>query len=109
MVAGFKTEDDETTIVGTFFGVYVGDILKLEGEYIKHKEYGEQFSVKTFEKQMPETTMALKKYLSNGNVTGIGEKLAEKIVNKFKENTVDVLKYNPEKIAEIKRRFNGKG
>lgn len=109
MVADFKVKNEVVTIVGTLLGVYQGDTLILEGEQISHREYGDQFKVVTFEKEMPKTTSALKKYLSNGNIKGIGEKLAEKIVDKFQEDTVEVLKYNPEKIEELKRSIKGKG
>lgn len=89
-------------IVGYIPFVNVGDTLIIKGEYIEHKEYGKQIKVETFKKLMPETLDALEKYLSNGNVTGIGPKLAKKIIEKFGDDTINVLRTNPHKLSQIK-------
>ena len=102
LIATFETEDEITTIVGYLPFVNSGDTLKLTGKFVEHKEYGRQFKVDTFEKLMPETLAALEKYLSNGNVKGIGEQLAKRIIRKFGEDTINIFKFEPERLAEIK-------
>ena len=69
---------------------------------MEHKDYGRQFKVDTFEKIMPETLSALEKYLGNGNVKGIGEVTARKIIRKFGDDTINIFKFEPERLAEIK-------
>lgn len=101
-IAEFETEDENTTIVGYLPFVNEGDSLKLFGKFVEHKEYGRQFKVDTFEKLMPQTLGALERYLANGNIKGIGEALAKRIVNKFGEDTIHVFKYEPKKLAEVK-------
>lgn len=101
-IAGFTTEEETTTVVGYLPFVNPGDTLKLVGKYVEHKDYGIQFKVETFEKVMPQTLSALEKYLANGNIKGIGPTLAKKIVRKFKEETIHIFKYEPEKLADIK-------
>lgn len=98
----FETEEEQITVVGYLPFINKGDTLKLIGKYIEHKDYGEQFKIETFEKMMPQTLGALEVYLANGNVKGIGPATAEKIINKFGEETIQILKYEPEKLAEIK-------
>lgn len=98
----FETEEEQITVVGYLPFINKGDTLKLIGKYIEHKDYGEQFKIETFEKIMPQTLGALEVYLANGNVKGIGPATAEKIINKFGEETIQILKYEPEKLAEIK-------
>ena len=93
---------EEITIVGYLPFVQLGDILKVSGNFVEHKEYGIQFKVQTFEKLMPETLGALEKYLANGNVKGIGKATAKKIIKTFGENTINVFKFEPEKLAQIK-------
>ena len=79
-----------------------GDCLKLHGRMVTHQEYGEQFKVETFEKIMPETADALKKYLSSGTIKGIGPATAKKIVKKFGDETLNIFKFEPIRLAEIK-------
>lgn len=101
-IAEFETEDETTTVVGYLPFINSGDTLKLIGKFVEHKEYGRQFKIDTFEKMMPQTLGALERYLANGNIKGIGEALAKRIVKKFGEETVHVFKYEPKRLAEVK-------
>ena len=101
-IAEFETEDENTTVVGYLPFINVGDTLKLIGKFVEHKEYGRQFKIDTFEKMMPQTLGALERYLANGNIKGIGEALAKRIVKKFGEETIHVFKYEPKRLAEVK-------
>ena len=101
-IAEFETEEESTTIVGYLPFVNEGESLKLIGKFVEHKEYGRQFKVDTFEKMMPQTLGALERYLANGNIKGIGEALAKRIVKKFGEETIHVFKYEPKRLAEVK-------
>ena len=51
---------------------------------------------------MPETTDALEKYLASGVVKGIGPTIAKKIIERFGKDTVNVFKFEPKKLADIK-------
>lgn len=101
-IAVFDTDEEETTIVGYLPFVKSGDTLKVNGKFVEHKDYGRQFKVETFEKLMPETLGALERYLSNGSIKGIGEATAKKIIKKFGEDTINIFKFEPERLAEIK-------
>ena len=101
-IAEMETEDELITVVGYLPFINVGDTLKLIGKYVEHKEYGMQFKVDTFEKLMPKTLGSLERYLANGNIKGIGEATAKKIIKKFGEETIHVFKYEPQKLAQIR-------
>lgn len=101
-IAEFETEDEQTTVVGYLPFIHEGDSLKLIGKFVEHKDYGMQFKIDTFEKLMPKTAKAIEKYLANGNIKGIGEALAKRIVRKFGDETIYVFKYEPNRLAEIK-------
>ena len=90
------------TIVGYLPFIAEGDEIKVIGKLVEHKEYGEQFKVDTFEKLMPRTLEALERYLGNGTIKGVGPATARKIVKKFGEETIDILKYDPSKLEKIK-------
>ena len=51
---------------------------------------------------MPKTLDSLEKYLSNGTIKGIGPATAKKIVKTFGEDTINVFKFEPEKLTQIK-------
>lgn len=102
VVGIFETEEEQITVVGYLPFISKGDTLKLVGKFVEHKDYGEQFKIETFEKIMPQTLGALETYLANGNVKGVGPATASKIINKFGEDTIHVLKFEPQKLAQIK-------
>ena len=102
-VAEFQTlENEELVVVGYLPFVNDGDSLKLTGNMVKHPDYGEQLKIITFEKLMPSTPEALEKYLANGNFKGIGPATAKKIVNTFGTDTINIIKLEPQKLANIK-------
>ena len=102
VVGVFETEGEQFTVVGYLPFIRKGDSLKIVGKFVEHKDYGEQFKIETFEKLMPKTLGALETYLANGDIKGVGPATASKIVNKFGEDTIYVLKFEPEKLAQIK-------
>ena len=101
-IAEFETEEDLITIVGYLPFVNKGDSLKLVGNFVNHPDYGRQFKIQTFEKLMPETLDALEKYLSGGIIKGIGPATAKRIVDRFKDETIKVLKFEPDRLVAIK-------
>ncbi len=101
-IAEFETDEEQTTIVGYLPFVVLGDTLKVVGKFVEHKDYGRQFKIDTFEKLMPQTLSALERYLANGNIKGIGQTIAKRIIKRFGEETIHVFKYEPLKLAEIK-------
>lgn len=102
LVGVFETEEEQFTVVGYLPFIRKGDSLKIVGKFVEHKDYGEQFKIETFEKLMPKTLGALETYLANGDIKGVGPATASKIVNKFGEETIYILKFEPEKLAQIR-------
>lgn len=90
------------TIVGYLPFINEGDNLKVTGNFVEHKEYGQQFKVSTFEKIIPQTLDALERYLGNGSIKGVGPATAKKIITKFGEKTIDIIKYEPLELANIR-------
>lgn len=67
-----------------------------------HRDYGEQFKIETFEKIMPKTADGLINYLASGIIKGIGPATAKRIVKKFGEETLMVMKTEPDRLATVK-------
>ena len=91
--------DEYSTIVGTLADVRVGQMLKISGKTINSK-YGEQFSFVSAEIIYPSTLSGIKKYLSSGLIKGVGPVTAGLIVDRFKEDTLTIIEYNPTLLAE---------
>lgn len=101
-VLELSNEDETAVAVGTMPGVGVGESLKLFGTLKTHPNFGEQFSVETFERIIPTTTVSILKYLSSGAIKGIGPATAKKLVEVFKEETLEIIKNAPERLTIIK-------
>lgn len=90
------------TIVGKLISANEGENLSLEGEFVKNKKYGYQFSFTSYETIMPKTLAGIEKYLSSGLIRGVGPVTAHNIVSYFKYNTFDIIEMAPERLSEIK-------
>ena len=89
------------TIVGIMPYLAEGEVIKALGNWQVHQNFGKQFRVEFYEKQLPSSTEAIYRYLSSKTVKGIGAVTARRIVDKFGEDTFDVLENHPDWLAEI--------
>ena len=101
-VAVLITEKEAVTVTGSMPFVYEGENIKVEGEWTYHKNYGKQLNVSTYEKVIPNTIESIEAYLSSGIFKGIGEIIAKRITEEFKEDAIDIIMFYPERLAEIK-------
>lgn len=95
-------DGSEITAVGTMPEVCEGEHLHLLGSLTSHPSFGEQFKVQAFESIMPTSTLGILKYLSGGAVKGIGAATAARLIKAFGENTLEVMKNEPERVASLK-------
>lgn len=102
MVCDIKSEKGMVTAVGYMPFVSVGEILKLSGKWVNHPDYGEQLKVELYEKILPHTTSAIEKYLGSGIIKGVGPVTASKIIERFGDNTLDMIQFHPERLSEVK-------
>ncbi len=91
----------ETTIVGALAAVSPGQEISAIGGWENHKDHGRQFRVKSFKAVLPSTSDGIQRYLSSGVVRGLGKKTAERIVNHFGEETINVLDNYSSRLQEI--------
>ena len=75
---------------------------KFYGKMVNHPKYGIQFNVETYEITVPSDVDSLIIYLSSGLFKGIGVTLAKKIVDKYKTDTINIIKNDYEKLLLIK-------
>lgn len=102
-ILNILTEDEEyITAVGFMPYVQVGEEIAVTGNIVKHPDYGEQLKVEMFEKFMPKGVNAIEKYLASGILKGVGPATAKRIVSRFGEDSINVIRNLPEKLTEVK-------
>jgi exodeoxyribonuclease V alpha subunit len=100
-VCSLETEDDEITVTGSLPFLAEGERISAVGVWTNHPVYGPQFRAEFYEKSLPAEEADILRYLSTGNVKGIGPKTAARIVARFGPDTFDILQNHPDWLAEI--------
>lgn len=90
-----------TTVVGCFFNAHVDSVFEVEGEWIEDPKWGKQFKAESSLEILPSTIKGLKGYLASGFIKGIGPLNAERIVNHFKQKTLEILEKDPDRLLEV--------
>ncbi len=97
-----NTGDELICATGIIPVIAVGESIKVKGVYKIHQTYGEQFSVESYEKEVPATIPAIYNYLASGNIKGVGEATAKRIVDQFGEQTIQIIENHPEQLIQIR-------
>lgn len=100
-VGKLNTSDGMITIVGNVPFINLEEMISIEGEWIYHNTFGEQFKFESIQTMVPSTVTGIENYLASGLLPGIGPKTAEKIVELFGMDSLDIIQYNPEKLKKI--------
>ncbi len=96
-----KAGISSVTTTGHFTNIRPGESYHLVGFWTKHPQYGKQFQVERSVPIRPTTKEGIKKYLASGVIKGVGLKTADKIVEKFGIDTLDILDKHPERIKQV--------
>jgi len=89
------------TVVGKLISPTPGEVLVMRGEWANHPKYGKQFRLLSSRSQSPSSIQGIQTYLGSGLIKGIGPVLAERIVEKFGQNTLSIVDHQLEKLGEI--------
>lgn len=101
-VIDMNYENSLITVVGIMPSCCPGEKLKVQGQWTKHHTFGMQFKAETAQRSLPKTSGDMLRYLSGGTIKGVGPATAAKIVEKFGEETFDVIEKSPHLLATIK-------
>jgi exodeoxyribonuclease V alpha subunit len=93
--------NDLVTAVGTLMAPSPGEILNMEGEWINHPKYGEQFKIASYRTSVPASVYGIQRYLGSGLIKGIGPAMAKRITGKFGEKTLDIIEKDIELLARV--------
>ena len=94
-------KSDLTTIVGNLPGIQAGESVRCLGAWKNNPTHGLQFAIEECHLEAPSDVLGIQKYLASGMVKGIGPKYAERIVNKFKEETLEIIDKHPNRLLKV--------
>ncbi|MBB0245011.1 ATP-dependent RecD-like DNA helicase, partial [Streptomyces alkaliphilus] len=92
---------DLITVVGALLGAQPGESLRMRGRWGSHPQHGRQFQVDNYTTVLPATVQGIRRYLGSGLIKGIGPKTAERIVDHFGTDTLDVIEADPKRLIEV--------
>ena len=97
-------EGEERThaVVGQMPPLSVGERIRARGRWVEHPKFGRQLQVTSLQRTQPRTEEALVRYLGSGLASGIGPKLAERIVETFGPDTLEVIDARPEELVRVR-------
>jgi len=96
-----RAGEELATVVGNLPEVSPGEHLRLKGSWKNHPKHGRQFQSETCEQILPATIAGIRRYLGSGLIKGIGPKLAERIVDQFGDQALEVIENHPERLLEV--------
>ncbi|MET3617675.1 exodeoxyribonuclease V alpha subunit [Peptoniphilus olsenii] len=100
-VAKIITEDGETVVVGYTSFFVENSNYEFTGDFTYHNKYGEQFKFEEYKENLPQTEKGVINYLSSSMIPHIGKRMAKRIVEKFKENTLEIIENSPERLLSV--------
>lgn len=101
-VVALSCDGKYETAVGIFPTVSEGEEVVIEGKRVVNDRFGEQIQVESVKTKPPTTPEGIIKYLSSDLFKGVGEVTAKRIVDKYGENTFDIIENNPIELKSIK-------
>ncbi len=90
------------TVVGIIPSLAEGEHLIVEGQWVNHESFGKQFKAEGFQKSLPDNTDDIYKFLASGYIKGLGPVTALRIVEKYGEDSFEVLSEHSEWLTEFK-------
>lgn len=96
-----ESELDSVTITGILYSPHPGQMLEMEGEWTEHPRFGTQFQVDRYRIVAPATEEGIRRYLGSGMIPHIGEKMADRIVDAFGTEALDIIEHAIERLTEV--------
>lgn len=95
-------ESEYVTVVGTVGNILIGEEAVFYGEWVMHPTFGRQFKVSGLQTTLPADAAGMLRFLSAGIVKGIREATAAKIVERFGDDTFNIIENHPEELASVR-------
>jgi len=94
-------EAGQTTVVGCLGSLTPGEMLEMWGVWKEHPRFGRQFDVARFVQAYPASLHGIVRYLSSGLIKGVGPTMAERLVDRFGSEVLEIMDREPERLLEV--------
>ncbi|MBQ3170512.1 MAG: ATP-dependent RecD-like DNA helicase, partial [Mailhella sp.] len=98
-----EQREDPVAVVGSMGTPQPGVRLRLTGRWISHPKFGRQIQMHSWVEERPATEEGIRLFLASGCIKGIGPKWADRIVDHFGAQTLDVMDKEPDRMLELPR------
>jgi exodeoxyribonuclease V alpha subunit len=88
-------------IVGELSDLGPGESVRVRGRFERHASYGMRFRVESFAPVTPHTESGIARYLGSGLIPGVGAALAQRLVGRFGDKTLDVITKQSARLREV--------
>ncbi|HKM39997.1 MAG TPA: ATP-dependent RecD-like DNA helicase [bacterium] len=100
-VAVVTSADDEIRVTGHLATVRPDTEYIFYGDWVTHQKYGRQFAANAVEEIVPTEEEGIVGYLASGLIPGVGEKLAQRLVDHFGQETLTIIDQQPARLTEV--------
>lgn len=90
-----------TVVCGIVGELHAGESVVCRGRYENHATYGRQFHAQECETDMPKDLEAVYAFLASRSLPYIGARTADKIIDKFGAESLEVIANDPARLTQI--------
>ena len=101
MIFLLKTGKRSIVVKGEFLQIPKSSDIRILGSYVTDPKYGRQFAAISYQFLVPDNMNLWKKWLGSGVIKGMRGKTAQKIIDHFGKDTMDILNGHPKKLAKV--------
>ncbi|NGQ94240.1 ATP-dependent RecD-like DNA helicase [Brevibacillus sp. SYP-B805] len=94
-------KESEVIVVGNFPRPHAEELYTFYGEWKNHPRFGMQYAASRYEREAPKTRAGVERYLASGLFSGIGKKMAKRIVDHLGVDALAIIADHPERLEEI--------
>src|ERR1700755_1683283 len=88
-------------LVGELGDLGPGEVIRVRGRFERHPSFGLRFRTESFAPVTPQTEIGIARYLGSGLIPGIGGALAQRLVARFGDKTLDVITKQSARLREV--------
>ena len=92
---------DAVTVVGHCGAIWVGETLRAQGSWTRHKQHGYQFQAENIICVVPTSAAGIERFLAGGMIRGIGKVMAHRLVKKFGEDSLRIIEKESGRLEEV--------
>lgn len=96
-----EQQNTAITVTCNFPAPLVGQNVCIEGQWMQHPRFGQQFKATEMKVTAPDSADGIERFLASGAIDGIGPAMAKRIVASFGKDTLKIIETSPCRLCEV--------